>query len=337
MNDDTNIERFYSLKFFIYPKNRLALPNVFRVTQKLDEFKPDIIHIMTEFSMGVAGLNYGKKNNIPTISNYTTNFSQYTEYYNLEIFKKPIWSYMRWFHNQNDITLCPSKEALKLLHSNGIRNAGIFSRGIYSDRFNPAFRDEALRRQLNIEDKITFLYVGRVSFEKELDVLCKSYRNIKEIYGDKIALVITGDGPYLDKCKETFPEDTIYTGFLKGTELAKMYASCDIFVCPSSTETFGNVILEAMASGLGVIGAGAGGIKEIIDDRYNGLKFIPKYTDGLEECMIELIEDKNLKEHVVNNGLAYAKNRTWNKIIDDLINIYSEILDRNNSKDIKIA
>ena len=327
-NEDDNTERFHSLKFFLYPECRLALPNIFRISQSLAEFKPDIIHLMTEFNMGLVGMIYGKRHNIPTISNYTTNFSQYTEYYNLEFLKQPIWDYMKWFHNQNSITLCPSNEAQKLLNRNDINNTSLFSRGIDSHRFNPEFRNDMLRKKLGTENKITFLYVGRVAFEKDMDVLKESYNSIKEKYKNT-ALIITGDGPYLGKCKEMFPEDTIYTGFKKGKELAEIYASSDIFVCPSSTETFGNVILEAMASGLAVIGADAGGIREIISHRQNGLKFSAKNSIELTCCMQELIENKNLKDYVKTKGLKFAQSRTWDKIIDNLFDIYCETLKEN--------
>lgn len=329
-NENANTERFYSLRFFLYPECRLALPNIFRISQSLSEFEPDIIHIMTEFNMGITGLIYGKKHNIPTISNYTTNFSQYTEYYNLEFLKQPIWDYMRWFHNQNNITLCPSNEAQKLLNKNGINKTSLFSRGIDSHRFNPAFRNEKLRKKLGIENKTVFLYVGRVSSEKDMNVLNESYKSIKMKY-QNTALIITGDGPYLEECKEMFPKDTIYTGFKKGHELAEIYASCDIFVCPSSTETFGNVILEAMASGLAVIGADAGGIREIIEHKQNGLKFRAKDSAELTCCMQELIENNNLRDYIKSNGLKFVQNRTWNKIIDNLFGIYCEVLKENKS------
>lgn len=327
-NKEEHTERFYSLKFFMYPECRLALPNIFKISQSLLEFKPDIIHIMTEFNMGMAGMIYGRKHNIPTISNYTTNFSQYTEYYNLEIFKQPIWDYMKWFHNQNNITLCPSDEAQRLLNKNGINKTSLFSRGIDSHKFNPSFRNEKLRKELGLDNKTTFLYVGRVAIEKDLHVLNESYRLIKEKYCDT-ALIITGDGPYSEECREMFPKDTIYTGFKKGHELAEIYASSDIFVCPSSTETFGNVVLEAMASGLAVIGADAGGIKEIISHKQNGLKFSAKNSDELTACMQELIKNNNLREYVKSNGLKFAKNRTWQKIIDNLFDVYCEVLKEN--------
>lgn len=324
-NDDSSTERFYSLKFFLYPDCRIALPNIFRITQTLSNFKPDLIHLMTEFNMGITGLRYAKKNNLPTISNYSTNLSQYTDYYKLDFLKQGIWDYLKWFHNQNNITLCPSSESQKLLKQHDIVNTAIFSRGIDSQKFHPACRNDRLRRQLGVEGKTVFLYVGRVSYEKDLDILCESYQKIKESDGDRVALVVTGEGPYLGKCKAAFPTDTIFTGFKRGIELSELYASSDIFVCPSSTETFGNVILEAMASGLPVIGADAGGLKEIITHRKNGLKFQARHPGELAGCMTELLENAELRGNLKENGLRFARNRSWSRIIDDLVGIYHEV------------
>lgn len=331
---DHNIERFHSIKFFLYPDNRVTFPNVFKISSILSDFHPDIIHIMTEFNMGITGMNYGKKHGIPTISNYTTNFSIYSDYYGVPFLKQPIWNYMKWFHTQSDITLCPSIAAQQLLKSQGIHNTKIFSRGIDFNNFHPNHRSNELREQLGISNKITFLYVGRVSYEKDLDILRKSYQEIRQKYREQVAMVITGDGPCLEKCKQLFPKDTIYTGFQKGKELAEIYASCDIFVCPSSTETFGNVVLEAMASGLPVIGADAGGVGEIIQHRTTGLKFAERNVDELTKCMDELAENIDVRHDLKTNGREFATNRSWEKIFDGLLNIYQEILDKKVMKSI---
>ncbi|MBN7773582.1 glycosyltransferase family 4 protein [Clostridium aminobutyricum] len=325
---DHNIERFYSIKFFLYTENRVTFPNVFKISSILSNFQPDIIHIMTEFNMGMAGMNYGKRHGIPTISNYTTNFSQYSDYYGVHFLKQPIWNYMKWFHTQNDITLCPSMAAQKLLKSQGIYNTKIFSRGIDFKSFHPMYRSNQLREQLGISDKITFLYVGRVSYEKDLDILSKSYQEIRQKYKDRVAMIITGEGPYLEKCKQIFPNDTIFTGFRKGKDLSEIYASCDIFVCPSSTETFGNVVLEAMASGLPVIGADAGGVGEIIQQGVTGLKFSERNFDELTRCMDELAGNMDFRDYLKANGREFAINRSWEKIFDGLIDIYQDILDK---------
>lgn len=322
-----NIERYYSLKFFLYPESRITFPNLFRLTGSLAEFKPELIHLMTEFNMGIAGLYYGKKHGIPTISNYTTNFSQYTSYYKINFLEQAIWNYMKWFHTQNAITLCPSKSAQSLLKDHGIHNTGLFSRGIDSENFHPMFRNPVFRKSLGLAKKTVFLYVGRLSAEKDLDTLGESYNNIHKLYPEQTALIITGDGPYMKKCRDLFPEDTIFTGFKKGRELAEIYASSDIFICPSSTETFGNVVLEAMASGLPVIGADAGGVGEIIKHQVTGLKFRPRDSNDLAACMIELISNPVLLNSLKENGREFGINRSWNQIFDGLLDVYQQVLE----------
>lgn len=328
---DQNIESFHSIKFIFYPENRLAIPSKSRIHSILSEFQPDIIHIMTEFNLGLAGLNYGRSHGIPTITNYTTNFSQYTDYYKINFLKQPLWNYLKWFHTQSDLTLCPSETVRKVLHVHGIPNTAIFSRGIDFNGFHPSNRTYELRRKMGIEDKIAFLYVGRVSFEKDLDILCKSYQTICQTYKERVTMVITGEGPYLEKCKQMFPKDTIFTGYKKGKELKELYASCDIFTFPSSTETFGNVVLEAMASGIPIIGADAGGVGEIIKHRVTGLKFAERNAEQLTKYMAELIENYDLREYLKTNGREYSMNRSWDKIFSDLMEHYSEILKRKGS------
>ena len=325
---EAHTERFYSLSFFLYPECRIALPNMFRISQALSQFRPHIIHNMTEFNMGLAGLWFGKKMGIPTVSSYTTHFSHYAEYYHMDFLKQPIWDYMKWFHNQNHVTLCPSYEAMKELNSNGILRTGLFSRGIDTEKFNPGSRSDTLREELGLCGKTAFIYVGRLSQEKDLDVLNESYRLLQEKYHQSIALVLTGDGPYARKCKELFPPDTVFTGFKSGGELSQMYASGDIFVCPSPTETFGNVIQEAMASGLPVIGPNAGGINEIIEHRQNGLKFSSGDPHSLAAAMEELLCNLNLREQLKANGIQYARSRSWNEIFEKLLNTYDSIISK---------
>lgn len=333
LNQKFNVEKFISIKFLLYPECRLSFPNVFRLRNSLLQFKPDIIHIMTEFNMGLAGLTYGKKLGIPTISNYTTNFAQYLKYYNLEIFQNTSWNYMRWFHNQNEITLCPSMETRELLNSQGIPNTGIFSRGVDCENFNEKLRSIKLRNELGINDKIVLLYVGRVAMEKDIDVLLEGYRKISNKYKDKVSLIITGNGPELTRYKNSFPKGTIFTGYKKGRELAEIYASSDIFVFPSPTETFGNVVLEAMASGLPVIAANAGGVKDTVKNRVNGLLFNPGDANQLTNLVIEMIEDENLKNSLKANAKKTVSERSWTSIFDGLVETYEEVIFNNRYND----
>lgn len=182
INHHFNVETFSSIKFFLYPECRISFPNTFRLRNSLLQFKPDIIHTMTEFNMGIAGMNYGKRYEIPTVSSYTTNFAQYLKYYNLDFIESYCWDYMRWFHNQSYKTLCPSTETIKFLDDHGIKNTTIFSRGVDPERFNPDYRSKKLREELGIDNKIVLLYVGRIAPEKDIHILLESYNQIISKY-----------------------------------------------------------------------------------------------------------------------------------------------------------
>ncbi|OGO80582.1 MAG: glycosyl transferase family 1, partial [Clostridiales bacterium GWC2_40_7] len=264
------VKRFKSVSFPLYPECRLSLPVYTGLCRYADCFRPDIVHLVTPLGIGLAGLKYARERGIPVVSSFHTNFDMYLKYYNLEYFHDSLWNYFKWFHRLSAINFCPSVDTLKTLESKGIENLKIWSRGIDTDRFNPICRDEILRQKLGAGERKIFLYVGRLAIEKDLDILMLSIDKINNIYPGKAQFVLTGDGPHAGSLKDAAPENVVFPGYLRGKELAAMYASCDAFVFPSSTETFGNVILEAMASGLPVITVDSGGVKDSMLHNYNG-------------------------------------------------------------------
>ncbi|NMA06479.1 MAG: glycosyltransferase family 1 protein [Ruminococcaceae bacterium] len=317
-----SVEQFYSIKFFLYPDCRLAFPNFFRINKAFEEFQPDLVHNMTEFGMGKAGLFHAKRFGIPSISTYTTNFSKYLKYYNWEIIEDFADRYISGFHNKNFLTLCATAGTEKLLRSIGVSRIARFSRGVDTDLFSPAKRSMEFRKAHGLEDKVVFSYVGRIAAEKSLDILIDAYCRLHDIYGKKTALIMTGDGPCLDLCREKLPHDTVYTGFLTGEDLAVAYASADVFVCPSSTETFGNVVQEAMASGLAVLGADAGGVGENIRHGKTGLSFESGNADALYSDMVSLLLDENMRKALAAEGRAYALTRSWDSVFNELVEHY---------------
>lgn len=320
-----HVETFYSIKFFLYPECRLSMVRKSRIKKILSEFRPDIVHMATEFNMGWAGLNYAQDNQLPRISTFTTNYTKYLKYYNLDMLTKAGWDYFRWFHNQNDLTLCPSQDTQKLLKEKGIKNVDIWGRGIDTSQFSPQKRNLDLRRKLNMDGKIMLLYVGRVSIEKDLDVLFNAYSIIKTKYKNKIALVIAGDGPMLEKYK-TEHKDVIFTGYVQGEKLSQLYASADIFTFPSSTETLGNVVLEAMASEVPVVGVKSGGVKENIIEGYNGIMCKPRDTKSFYESITRLIENIDYRIQIGENARKYTYSKQWDKIFDKLVYHYQEVI-----------
>lgn len=321
-----NVERFLSFKFFLYPECRLSIPNFFRINKKLRDFNPDLIHIVTEFNMGLTGLQYAKLNDIPVVSSYHTNFSTYLKYYNLEFLDNLSWNYMKWFHNQCETNFCPSHETKKMLEHKGIDNVEIWTRGIDCEQFSPDYRNADFRRVHSIDNKIVLLYVGRVSMEKDLDILLNSFCDISKKYKDNVALVITGEGPMLENFRNDCPGNVIFTGYKHGDELSEIYASSDIFVFPSTTETFGNVVLEAMASGLPVIGAASGGVKDNLINGYNGSSCEPRDTDAFTKATIKLIDNKLLRVAMGYNARQHALQKSWGKVFDKLISDYERCL-----------
>lgn len=316
------VEQYYSINFFLYPECRLAFPNFFRINKTFEEFQPDLVHNMTEFGMGIAGMSHAKKFGIPSISTYTTNFSKSLKYYNLEIMEDFADTYISGFHNKNLLTLCATAGTEELLRGIGVSRIARFSRGVDTNLFNPAKRSMEFRKAHGLEDKLVFSYVGRIAAEKNLDILIDAYCKLYDMYGKKVALVMTGDGPCLDLCRKKLPYDTVYTGFLKGEDLAVAYASADVFVCPSATETFGNVVLEAMASGLAVLGADAGGVGENIRHGKTGLSFESGNADALCADMVTLVLDENQRKALAAEGRAYALTKTWDSVFSELVEHY---------------
>lgn len=325
-----NVETFYSVKFLMYPECRLSLVTNGRVKQILSDFEPDMVHAVTEFNMGWAGVSYAAKNRIPCISTYTTNFGSYLNYFKLDILSGITWEYFKWFHNQNALTLCPSQDAKQLLLEKGIKRVDIWGRGIDSNLYSPSKRSDELRRKFAAKDKIMLLYVGRISAEKDMDILFEAYRQIKRDYGSKTILVIAGGGPMLEKFQSE-NKDAIFTGYVKGEKLAELYASADIFTFPSSTETLGNVVLEAMASGIPVVAADSGGVRENVIDGFNGLLCRPRDVQSYYSGIKMLIDNHALRLQMGKDARNYAIKKDWENVFDKLMVSYSDVINKRES------
>jgi phosphatidylinositol alpha 1,6-mannosyltransferase len=317
-----NMEKFFSTPFILYPECRFTLPNMIRLNRVIGDFQPDIILLMTEFSMGLSGLIYGKTHGIPVISNYSTNFTTIIRQYKLSVLEKALDNYLRWFHNEADLCVTPSRESGKELEKFGVKEMSIFSRGIDFDNFSPEKRNSDFGRTYGVEGKILLLYVGRLSMEKDLAVLRDSMFQLNELYKDKITLIVTGEGPMKTELEQTMPDNVIFTGYKKGEELAEIYASCDIFAFPSSFETFGNVVLEASASGLPVVGVKEGGVLELIDHGKTGYLANPRDSEDFAFFLEKLIVKANLRKLFGINGRNYAKTKSWNAVFSTLMEIF---------------
>jgi glycosyltransferase involved in cell wall biosynthesis len=326
--DPSKVKRFKSISLPIYNECRLSIPSYASLSKTMNEFNPDLIHLVTSFGIGWMGLKYAREKGMPIVSSFHTNFDSYLKYYKLEYLEEPIWNYFRWFHNFCEINFCPSTDTMKELDDKGFKNTRIWSRGIDIEKFNPVFKNTSIREKFDALDKMIFLYVGRVAAEKDLDILLECMNEINALHPGKACFIITGDGPYAGHMKKNSPANTHFTGYLKGVELAEIYASSDVFAFPSSTETFGNVVLEAMASGLPVIAANEGGVTDSIRHGFNGFLCEARNALDFTKAMERFINNPYLIESMGAAAREHILNKSWDNIFDGLMGDYQEIISK---------
>jgi glycosyltransferase involved in cell wall biosynthesis len=312
---------FKGISFLLYPEYRIALPNYIFFKKQLDAYKPDVIHVLTPATMGFMGIKYGKERGIPMVASYTTDISAYLKYYKVPFLEIALWQYFKYFHDHCKFNLVPSVHSKTQLSEQGIKNTTLWGRGIELERFSVSFDDQGLRKEYAPENEHLLLYVGRVSVEKDLIVLLETVDYLNELKFP-FKLLIVGDGPQLNALKALKTKNVYYLGYQKGEMLSKLYASCDIFVFPSKTETFGNVILEAMASKTAVVGVNAGGILENLEDGVTGLSFEADNSVDFAHKIIRMATDPILKNACITNAFERVRYKSWGSLFDRLMNLY---------------
>lgn len=329
---DKHIIRLRSVKFVFYKQCRLSIPRYSIISKELHKFKPDIIHSMTSFGIGITGFRYARRNDIPLAASYETNIPQYLDYYHLTFLKNFSWDFYNWFHKHCDINYVPSKATYELLEEKTFENLELWDRGVEIERFTPEHRDENFRELRGLQDKVVFLYVGRVSPEKDLDVFMKVAENINISHPGKAHFIVVGDGPSLKDLKKNAPENITFTGFLRGQELLMTYASSDVFLFPSPTETLGFVLLEAFASGLPAVACYEGGIRDNLVDGHNGIACKEKDADAFYLGCAKLINDCALREKMAENARNYVLEKSWEKAFDRLVASYNDVIEKKNEQ-----
>ena len=313
----------------LYPELKLGLPGP-AVSDKLEEFKPDLVHVVNPAVLGLGGIWLAKTNNIPLIASYHTHLPKYLEHYGMGMLEPLLWELLKAAHNQALLNLCTSTAMVNELEDKGIQRTALWQRGVDTENFRPELRSEKMREKLFGKYQNTdslLIYVGRLSAEKQIERIKPVLDNIP---GACLALV--GDGPYRGQLEKIFENTkTNFIGYLSGEELASAYASGDIFLFPSSTETLGLVLLEAMAAGCPVIGANKGGIPDIINNGINGCLYNPDEKDNGERSLIEatkkILADKNKKEAMRKEARKEAEQWDWNQATLQLQKYYAETLE----------
>lgn len=308
--------------FALYPELRLSPPRA-SMRAQIREFQPDLLHVADPAFLGIAALYYSGGRNggtlhLPLVISYHTDLPAYLHYYKLGFLEPYIWRIMRVRHNRATLNLCTSAAMLEQLRQHGINRVALWPGGVDTARFHPSHRSEAMRARLTGGHPESFLliYVGRLSAEKDVERLKPM---LEALPGARLALV--GDGPHRKAVEEHFAGLPVHTaGFLRGEALAAAYASSDVFVMPSRTETLGLVVLEAMSSGLPVIGARAGGVPEMIVDGETGTLFDSEAQaiDALQSLM----QCPERRRSMGEAARSHAAEHSWKSATEQLIEHY---------------
>jgi glycosyltransferase involved in cell wall biosynthesis len=307
----------------LYPELKLALPRP-AIGAALEEFKPDLIHVVNPAVLGLAGLFYSKVLNLPLVASYHTHLPQYLKYYGLGMLEGLLWEMLKAGHNQAQLNLCTSTAMVKELSTQGIQRVSLWQRGVDIDTFQPHLASPEMRSHLSQghPEAPLLLYVGRLSAEKEIDRIKPVLQAIPEA---RLALV--GDGPYRQELEKHFADTpTHFVGYLQGQELGSAFASADAFVFPSRTETLGLVLLEAMAAGCPVVAARSGGIPDIVQDGVNGYLFEPADDQGAITATQRLLSSQQERETLRRNAREEAERWGWAAATAQLQNYYQSVL-----------
>ena len=317
-----------SLPFPYYRDIRLSAPAYFSVLRLARRFKPDLIHSETEFVIGRIGQLVGATLGIPRVSSYHTDFSRYTTEYGIGWFRKPVMSYLARFHRRSLRTYTPSAPSRQDLLQYGVRDVEVWGRGVDINAYSPKYRSPSLRERLQLGDRFTFVYVGRIAAEKNAEMIVEAYAGaIERLPPDSTRLVIAGAGPKEAAVRAAAPNGVIFLGYLdRHRELPALYASSNAFLFASLTETLGLVVLEAMASGLPVIAAPAGGVADHLRDGVNGIAYPPRDAEAMAAAMVSLATDPDRTRRLSDGARRTAEALSWDHELDRLDASYREVL-----------
>lgn len=311
---------FASRPFWAYPQLRMAWPGQGALASDWERWRPTLVHAATPFGVGLAARAAAKRLGIPFVTSYHTSLSQYAAFYRLGLLTRPGWAFLRWFHNSGLRTWCPSTAIATELSGRGFHGTGVWSRGVDSTAFAPTWRSRSFRRAHGVADgDLLVAYVGRIAREKGIDTLLEGVRAAAGRCAVRVRPMIVGDGPYESAARAAAPPETIFTGTLSGHELSTAFASADVFVFPSVTDTFGNVVLEAMSSGVPVVGADCAVTRELLAQG-GGVFFSD--AESLAGTLVELGSAPGKRAALASRARAVAETRTWDAVFDRLFAEY---------------
>ena len=313
-----------SIPFPAYPELRVAAPRA-SMRKHLEAFQPDVFHLFEPSLLGIGGIYYGKVLHVPIVISYHTNLPAYLHYYGMGFFEGPTWKLMRERHLRADLNLCTSTQMMDELRNHGIDRLALWERAVDAQRFHPSKCSAEMRNVLSAGEpgKPLLLYVGRLSAEKDIRTLREVLRSMPEA-----RLAIVGDGPTRRDLEKHFRGTPAYfAGYMRGEPLAEAYASADVFVMPSKTETLGLVLMEAMAAGCPVVACNAGGIPDAVEDGVTGFLFEPDDKRGLVETVRRALTNSEERAAIRVRARADVERHSWDGSTRQLRQYYAQAIE----------
>lgn len=307
-----------------YPEIKIGLPAP-SIAKKMVDFEPDVVHALNPAALAAYGVLAANRRNIPLLASYHTQLTSYTQKMHLNFLTGTARRWTSWLHSKADINLCTSPQMVTQIRNLGIKRVDLWPKGVDTNFFCPSAATKEMREMLadgHVDEPLA-IYVGRVSNEKNIDDLLPVAQSM-----DNVRFAIVGSGPALNRLRSMFTgTNTVFTGYLRGHELASAYASADVFLFPSTTETLGFAGFEAMASGLPVIGANAGGIPDLIDDEKTGF-LVPaegvEKTKAIIDRLRRLIYEPELRKQMGEAARAKAEQYSWRNATQALVGFYEQ-------------
>jgi glycosyltransferase involved in cell wall biosynthesis len=320
------VRRLRYVRFPLYPDYRVSLPGVSSgVAAELERWRPDLVHVVSPTPMAVWAQRWARRNGVPVVASFHTHFVSYFRYYGIGRFEAIGWRALRRFYARCARVYAPSRSIIRELGEHGIEHVELWSRGIELERFSPERRDPLLRMTAGADDDTPILLmVSRLVKEKDLEELVDVDRALGD-RGVAFRLALVGDGPLRKTLEERLP-DAYFAGHRTGNELSAWYASADVFVLPSTTETLGNVVLEAMASGLPAVVVDRGGPKDLVSEGETGFVARSNDPDDLAAKLEPLLRDRALRARMGAAARAAAATRDWGEINGRLIESYEHVV-----------
>lgn len=317
------------LRFPLYPELRIGPPTT-STYQEIRDFQPDIAHFIHPALIGVPGMLMASRLGIPKVASFHLDVARIAHHYHLGFIEPVTDVATRIIFNKADVSLAPSKLIQSDMERIGINNVRLWKRGVNADKFNPRFRSSEMRNRLSDghPDETLLIYVGRLGAEKQIDQI-KAV--LEQVPGTRLALV--GNGPDRAELETHFEGlPVIFAGYLSGTQLSEAYASADIFVFPSALETFGLVVVEAMAAGLPVVAARVGGVRDVVEEGVTGYTFEVNDIAAMIRGVRQIAQSRARIEQMGRAARIFAETQSWDAMMDEVIELYASLIAANESQ-----